>query len=125
MKIPQKLSTSLGTADTELATGVLNEEDVGDLRQTVAEIKVKELAKNTKIKEAAKAKPKPASKRAARAAAAPTLARPRVLSLIAGDEVDVVWARQLLPGHVVGCSLGNNSVCSWSLHWTVSQMSSP
>jgi hypothetical protein len=47
MKPPQKFSTSLGSADTELTTGVLNEEDVGDLRQTVAEIKVKELAKKT------------------------------------------------------------------------------
>ena len=109
MKTPQRFSTSLGSADTELTTGVLNEEDVGDLRHTVAEIKAKELQEKGKKKEAAKAKPKAAAKKAAKAAAGLAPARPRILSLLAGDEVDVVWARQFLPGPVVGCSLGKDS----------------
>ena len=108
-KPPPRFAVTLTEADSDLTEGVLNTEDVGDIRKTLAEVasRASEARSGQKV---AAPKAKAASTRSGGSAASSSApARPRLLELLGGEEVDVAWARGLLPPGVTGCTLSKDS----------------
>jgi hypothetical protein len=106
-KPPPRFAASLTAEDVVHTEGVLNSEDVSDIRKSAAE------QQSRQNKGAGKSDSKSSSSKAVSKSSSSGLAsgpaRPRLLALNGGEEVDLIWARQFLPPGVRGCTLSKDN----------------